>query len=79
MEQGGEGALTAYRGIYQCRLCKQRVHTSYAFFCDKRNGFAVFESYPLYMEHECKPEEGCTLHGLCDLIGAEEIDDGEQR
>lgn len=70
-----------YRGIYRCRLCKQRVNTKYT-FSEKRTGFAIFESCPLYMEHICEDvnamEEGHTSHGLCDLIGAEEIEDGEQ-
>lgn len=70
-----------YRGIYRCRLCNQKVYTKYTYSA-KSNGFAIFECTPLYMEHICEeknaPEEGHTLQGLCDLIGAEEIEDGEQ-
>lgn len=64
-----------YRGVYQCRICKQIVYTPWVEISARR-GFEIFESSPLYIGHICteqnSEEAGIILHGLCDLVGVEE-------
>ena len=64
-----------YRGVYQCRICKQKVYTAWV-DGNVKSGFGIFESSPLYIGHICSEanaeEAGTILHGLCDLVGAEE-------
>lgn len=68
-----------YRGVYQCRICKQKVYTAWV-DGNVKSGFGIFESSPLYKEHVCSEpnadESGIILHGLCDLVGVEESQGG---